>query len=139
MLDLYDTYCPDTKMPLLDPQIQQLSSIGDLVQLIQDLAQDTQSAGGLDLSRAVCGRGNSVFGMSSAGLAAGLGGILTGGSTGGGNINTGNNTANITFGPERKQALILSCTLRKSVQLCEMFDELWGKCIRFDGCRIVDL
>lgn len=83
--------------------IQQLSSIGDLEQLIQDLAQDTQSAGGLDLGVAVCGRGNSVFGMSSAGLAAGLGGILTGGSTSpvGGSIDTGNKTVNITFGPER--------------------------------------
>lgn len=131
MFDIYDTHCLDNETPLLDPQIQQLSSIGDLVQLIQDLAQDTQSAGGLDLGMAVCGRGNSVFGMSSAGLAAGLGGILTGGSTppGGGSIDTGNKTVNITFGPERKQALIMLCNLRKSVYLWEMFNELWEKCI----------
>lgn len=110
MYDLYDTHCLNNETPLLDPQIQQLSSIGDLVQLFQDLARDTQSAGGLDLGKAVCGRGNSVFGMSSAGLAAGLGGILTGGSTPPGGGSTGNNTVNNTFGPERKQALIILCT-----------------------------
>ncbi|XP_078319655.1 phospholipid-transporting ATPase ABCA1-like isoform X1 [Crassostrea virginica] len=84
--------------------IQQLSSIGDLVKLFQDLAQDTQSAAGsgMDFGQAVCGRKSSVFGMSSGGLAAGLGGILTGGSTQtvGGSGHLGNNTVsrNATFG-----------------------------------------
>lgn len=102
MLDLYDIYCLDIKTLLFDLQIQQLFSIGDLVQLIQDFVQDIQFVGGFDFSRVVCGRGNSVFGMSSVGLVVGLGGILIGGSIGGGNINTGNNIVNIIFGFERK-------------------------------------
>lgn len=56
----------------------------------------------MDFGQAVCGRKNSVFGMSSGGLAAGLGGILTGGSTQtvGGSGQLGNNTVsrNATFG-----------------------------------------
>ena len=54
----------------------------------------------MDFGQAVCGRKNSVFGMSSGGLTAGLGGILTGGNiqTGGGSGQSGNNTRNATSG-----------------------------------------
>ncbi|XP_062578503.1 ATP-binding cassette sub-family A member 7-like [Saccostrea cucullata] len=78
--------------------IQQLSSLDDLVQLFQDLVQDGQATAGsgMDFGRMVCGRSNSMIGS----LATGLGGLVaTGGVQTG--VQTGNNTLNVTVGPSK--------------------------------------
>ncbi|XP_056020266.1 phospholipid-transporting ATPase ABCA1-like isoform X2 [Ostrea edulis] len=77
--------------------IQQLSSVGDLVNEFQRLIQDVSLGSGMDLGSMVCGRSNSVLGASGTSLLAGLGGLLTtGGVQTGGSVETGNNTYNAT-------------------------------------------